>query len=148
MPNREDETLISNPVDLIREVHSEEGNYQLLCCSSGGTREAWVTAAELVYELTGNAGKVVSNLITFELEQGQRIEIQLLGGEFKVIRDEQVMHSGRKAFELLMRLKEFTFEQALEWFAAKYSIQTATDVAADYTKMRLVAFDPAGQTGS
>ncbi|MFJ3728899.1 hypothetical protein ACIPYQ_40975 [Streptomyces sp. NPDC090045] len=60
---------------------------------------------------------MVSDVITFDYDSETRVEIKVLGGDFAIIRGDDVMHSGKKAFELLMRLKEFTFEGALEWIA-------------------------------
>ena len=142
MSNEEDMPLISDPVDLSREVYTDGSDYQLLCCSGGGgSTDPWLTAGELVYHLTRNAGKVVSDVITFELEQENRVEIKLLGGHFEVKRGDEVVHTGRKALELLMRLKGLTFEEALEWIAGKFSTEKAAVLAEDYVKMRLAAFE-------
>lgn len=140
---------LSVPVDLIREVYAEGGHYQLLCCTGPVLPEkprAWLAAAELVYELTGNPGKVAGDFITFELDEGDRIEIQLVGGQFRILRGEQTLHSGRKAFELLMRLNGLTFESAIEWIAEKYSNEKAAAMAEDYLRMRVAALSGAEST--
>jgi hypothetical protein len=136
----------SVPVDLVREAYAEGGHYQLLCCTSGprtpGLPKAWVAAAELVYEITGNPGKVAGDFITFELDEGHRIEIDLVGGQFRILKGEHTLHSGRKAFELLMRMNDLTFESALEWIAGKFSNESAAAMADDYVKMRVAALPP------
>ena len=147
MSNEADEVFISDPVDLTRQVYVDGGDFQLLCCGpsgggsfgGGGSTGTWLTAAELAYELTGHPGKVVKDVITFEYDQEARIEIDVLGGHFKIQRGDEVVHSGRKALELLMQLKEVTFEQALEWIAEKYSTDKAAALAQDYVKMRVAA---------
>ncbi|GHF08058.1 hypothetical protein [Streptomyces fumanus] len=141
-----DRVYISEPVDLSRQVYVENSDYQLLCCGhpsgggtsgGGGSTDNWLTAAELVYDMTGNPGRVVSDIITFDYDSETRIEIKVLGGEFAIIRGDDVLHSGRKAFELLMRLQDLTFEGALEWIAEKYSVEKAEVLAHDYVARRL-----------
>ncbi|MFJ3728901.1 hypothetical protein ACIPYQ_40985 [Streptomyces sp. NPDC090045] len=140
-----DRVYISDPVDLSRQVYVDDSDYQLLCCGpsgggkfgGGGSSDDYLTAAELVYDLTGNPGRVVSDVITFDYDSETRVEIKVLGGDFAIIRGDDVMHSGKKAFELLMRLKEFTFEGALEWIAEKYSVEKAEVLAHAYVARRL-----------
>ncbi|MFE1391023.1 hypothetical protein [Streptomyces albogriseolus] len=140
-----DRAYISDPVDLSRQVYVDNSDYQLLCCGpsgggssgGGGSTDSWLTAAELVYDMTGNPGRAVSDVITFDYDSETRVEIKVLGGDFAIIRRDDVMHSGRKALELLMRLQELTFEGALEWIAEKYSAEKAELLAHDYVARRL-----------
>ncbi|MET8101501.1 hypothetical protein ABZV29_34395, partial [Streptomyces sp. NPDC005236] len=67
-----DRAYISDPVDLSRQVYVDNSDYQLLCCGpsgggsfgGGGSTDSWLTAAELVYDMTGNPGRAVSDVIT------------------------------------------------------------------------------------
>ncbi|WP_338317535.1 hypothetical protein, partial [Bradyrhizobium ottawaense] len=82
----DDDIGISATIDLAEQSYVEGNDFQLLCCGSSksgagfavGSRDMWVSAAELVYEFTGNPGSVVRNLITFDLGNGDRIDINLL----------------------------------------------------------------------
>jgi hypothetical protein len=140
-----DRVYILDPVDLSRQVYVDNSDYQLLCCGpsgggsfgGGGSTDDYLTAAELVYDITGNPGRVVSDVITFDYDSETRVEIKVLGGDFAIIRGDDVMHSGRKAFELLMRLQGLTFEGALEWIAEKYSVEKAEVLAHAYVARRL-----------
>jgi hypothetical protein len=145
MDESADRVYISDPVDLCRQVYVDDSDYQLLCCGpsgggssgGGGSTDTWLTAAELVYDMTGNPGRVVGDVITFDYDSETRVEIKVLGGHFAIIRGDDVMHSGRKAVELLMRLEELTFEGALERIAERYSVEKAEVLAHDYAGMRL-----------
>ncbi|MGW6842566.1 hypothetical protein [Streptomyces sp. NPDC054958] len=140
-----DRVNISDPVDLSRQAYVDNGDYQLLCCGpsgggssgGGGSTDDYLTAAELVYDLTGNPGRVVNDVITFDYDSETRVEIKVLGGDFAIIRGDDVVHSGKKAFELLMRLQELTFEGALDWIAEKYSVEKAEVLAHAYVARRL-----------
>ncbi|MEU5868300.1 MULTISPECIES: hypothetical protein [unclassified Nonomuraea] len=151
MSNEEDELFVSDPIDLSRQVYVDGNDYQLLCCGpsgggtfgGGGSTDNYLTAAEVLYELTGNPGQVVRDVITYQHEEGTTIEVDLLKGHFKIKRGDETLYTGRKALELLMRMKGLTFDQALEWIVEKYSVEAARMLAEDYVKRRLAALsDP------
>jgi hypothetical protein len=148
MSSNNNDAGISDPIDLVREVYVEGGDFQLMCCAGsggsfggGGSTDSWVTAAEVIYEFTKNPGSVVKNLITFEISKDERVELNLLNGHFDVFCGEQILHSGRKGLELLMTWKGMTFDQALEYLCKTYSADAATAMARDYIKMRIAAFE-------
>jgi hypothetical protein len=97
----------------------------------------WVSAAEVVYEFTGNPGSVVRNNITFQVDERSSIDIDLLDGSFEVKDGDAVVGKGRKGIELLMTWKAMSLDAALEWVATKYSVESADIMAQDYIRMKM-----------
>ncbi|TXI06240.1 MAG: hypothetical protein E6Q76_10020 [Rhizobium sp.] len=125
-------------VNLTKQVYIEGGDFELLCCQVGSAMAAnWVSAAEIVYEMTGNPGSVVRNTITFDTSPDEVVEIDLLNGHFDVRQAGSTRGAGRKGLELLMVWKGMTFEQALEWVRNTYSVDKARAMGLDYVNMKL-----------
>ena len=140
MAHNPDETNISKPLDLSREAFAVGSNVRAKCCglADEGGAVNWVTAAELVYEFTGNPGAVVRNLITFELGGEGRIEINLIDGTFVIFQSGNAgARKGRKGIELLMLWKEMSFVEAIEYIAAKYSPEQAIALGDDFVRMKV-----------
>jgi hypothetical protein len=138
---------IASPIDLGKELYTEGVDFQLLCCAAGGGSFGgggstddylWLTAAEVVYEHTKNPGSVVRNLITYDLDADNRIEIDLLDGRFRLhLAENAEVLNGRKAIELLMMWKRMSFVEALEYVAAKYSSDLAIALGQDFVRMKI-----------
>lgn len=129
---------LSAMVDLSPEVYAQGADVELLCCQTHPNGVAnWVSAAELVYEFTGNPGTVVRNTIHFNLGKTSTVDLNLVDGSFEIKEGETVVATGRKGLEFLMAYRSITLEDALEFVARKYSLETARVMAEDYVRMRL-----------
>lgn len=112
-------------------------NYELSCCSQPGMAAAlWVSAAELVYELTGEPGRVVRNKISFEID-GTTIDLNLLNGAFTIDQGTGQPIVGRKGIDLLMKWQGYDLDKAIEFIANKYSIHHAMAMAKDFAAMKV-----------
>ncbi|GMO11006.1 hypothetical protein [Bradyrhizobium ottawaense] len=135
-----DEPQISNAVGLTREVFGDIGSVAGQCCGLVDEDRAtkWVTAAELIYDITGNPGRVVRNIIAFDLDNGSRIEVNLIDGRFELYsQEESEPKVGRKGLELLMAWKKMSFTDALEYIAQRYSLQKAAALGNDFVRMNV-----------
>lgn len=134
MVSRKGASGISESVDLSPEVYAAGGDFQLLCCSISKGKP-WVSAAELIYEFTGEPGSVVRNTITFDLAKDERIEINLLDGSFEGFKGGRSTMVGRKGLDLLMKWKGMSEEDAVQFIAGKYSPAHADAMRADFVRM-------------
>jgi hypothetical protein len=136
MSNEQMSRSVSDGVDLGGTSHIAGADYQLACCTSCcADRNMWVSAAELVYEFTGLPGSVVRNTLSFALDGNDRIDINLLTGDFQMFSGATSSMQGRKGVDLLMKWKGMTLEQALEYITRKYSADHASNMAADFQRM-------------
>jgi hypothetical protein len=140
MPNESDDQGISKAVSLTRDVFMEIAGSAGQCCSlvDEGRAAKWVSAAEVVYDITGNPGKVVRSLISFELDGQDKIEMDLVDGSFTIhLASDPAPLEGRKAIELLMLWRKMTIVQAIEYIAQKYSVEKAISLGSDFVRMKV-----------
>jgi hypothetical protein len=144
----ESDAGMSDPVDLGKDLYVGGRDFQLLCCASGGgssggggSTDTWLTAAELVYEFTGNPGSIIRNMITFTLNDRDRIEMDLLDGKFWLhLAENAEVLNGRKAIELLMYWKRMSFVEAIEFVATRYSPDQALMLGNDFVRMKIMQY--------
>lgn len=134
----EPEEDIMSPVDLTREVFAEGGDIRLLCCSTA-KEQLHVPAADIVYELTSNTGRVDNGSIVFDVGDDKAIRIDLGNGGFTIIEGDRVIGSGRKGLELLMLWRGMTFDDALAWVSSTYSRDKAHVMGIEYVTMKVAA---------
>ncbi|MEL0438299.1 hypothetical protein [Phycobacter sp. K97] len=138
MSNTHDDSGMSPATNLTGGPVSHGAGFELACCQVGASANAvWVSAAELIYELTGEPGKVVRNTITFDVE-GTTIDVDLLNGAFAVKKEGSgTPIEGRKAIDLLMKWKGYDFDQAIEYVIENYSMDHAMAMAKDFGAMKV-----------
>jgi len=142
MTSKDSKDNIGPSVDVAKELYSEGGDFQLLCCMGVGNATTagtnWVSAAEIIYDLTENAGSVVRNRITFETDKNETIVVNLLDGSFEINNlktNENIQKFGRKGLDLLMKWKDMTLGEALHHIIENYSIDQARLMGQDYLEM-------------
>lgn len=141
-----DEPDIMPPVDLAREVFAAGGDVHLLCCSQSGGSLV-VSAAEVVYELSGQVGRVEGGRILFDVGDGERVEIDLENGAFTITRGDNVV-SGRKALELLTLWRGMAIDEALAWLSRKYSQDKALAMGIEYVTMKVAGAEGSATPGT
>ena len=77
--------------------------------------------------------KVVGRTVHLDLADGRRVQIEPKG-VFRILRsaDDKYPISARKAIRAVMLLKDWTFEQALEWMKEEFGDTAAQNSAHEY----------------
>ena len=135
---------LSAPFTVVRESFTNGADLMLACC--GGASHPthpepadWVSAAEIVYELTKVAGTVAGSDIRFDTPEGATIHIGVQDGRFVIVRENLDPQTGRKGLDLLMQWKGFSFDQAIKFLFDTYSPEVAQALAEDYVQMKIAA---------
>lgn len=139
MTTKKPESESLEMVDLGGQSYAAGQDFRLMCCGSAGTSGGipWISAAEIVYEFTKQPGSVVRNVISFNLEGNERIELNLLDGSFELFqRGRSTGKKGRKGIDLLIQWKGMSFEEAIDYIRTNYSEEHAESMGADYQRMQ------------